>query len=106
MMARRNLASDLDEVLCCPMLPNDANAGTVGEYLLKILRNVWEDGEGFSGKRPFGNSGWEYDIYYSLAEEGLIDATVDDEGEYIKLDKATGHKLVKQAIMAMWSSGK
>jgi hypothetical protein len=41
---------------------NDAKARTIKQYLKKLLEMLWERGEGFSGKRPFRNSGWEYDL--------------------------------------------
>jgi hypothetical protein len=39
----------------------DSDAGdniTIRDYLRILLETLWEEGEGFSGKRPFGNSGW------------------------------------------------
>ena len=36
---------------------NDADAENIGEYLKALLSAVWHEGESFSGKRPFGNSG-------------------------------------------------
>lgn len=41
-------------------------------YLGKLLYTLWCDGEGFSGKRPFGNSGWDYDIAYALCAGGFV----------------------------------
>ena len=54
---------------------------TIGKYMLKLATGVWEDGERFSGKQPFGNSGWCSDIYIALAKSGRItgDRTVYDE---------------------------
>lgn len=46
---------------------NDAGALTVRDYLKALLRRLWLEQEGFSGKRPFGNSGWE-------DEDGWIEA--------------------------------
>jgi hypothetical protein len=43
----------------------DSDAGdniTVRDYLFKILMMVWD--EGFDGKRPFGNSGWDHELYF------------------------------------------
>ena len=39
-------------ILMLTMQPNDANAATVREYLLALLKEVWREGEGFNGKRP------------------------------------------------------
>lgn len=52
---------------------SDVGSGTIREYLHALLLAVWEEGEGFSGKRPFGNSGWEFDLYVPLAKEGFLD---------------------------------
>lgn len=65
-------------ILDTPMAPNDAGAATVRGYLLALARQVWEDGEGFSGKRPFGNSSWEYEVYDALAAAGRISGTKDE----------------------------
>jgi hypothetical protein len=61
---------------------NDAGAVTVGEYLARLLSEVWREGEGFDGKRPFGNSGWEYEVYGALAKAGLIRGDFDEDGYF------------------------
>lgn len=61
----------------------DSDAGddlSVREWLCDLLLTVWNEGESFSGKRPWGNSGWEYDIYTPLVKAGFIDGTVDEDG--------------------------
>ena len=35
---------------------------TIKEYLKELLLRLWDECEGFSSKRPFGNSGWEWDL--------------------------------------------
>ena len=64
------------EILDIPMKENDAGAKTVGEYLIMLLLidQLWCEGEGFSGKRPFGNYGWEYELYHALACANAIEA--------------------------------
>ena len=54
---------------------NDAEAKTVREYLCRLLLKVWHEDEGFSGKRPFGNSGWTYELTEPLVEVGIADDT-------------------------------
>lgn len=46
------------EILDLPMdkEENDAQASSVRGYLKTLLKTLWEEGEGFSGKRPLGNS--------------------------------------------------
>lgn len=58
-------AHDLDE----PM--------TVRSYLSKLLITLLEEGECFSGKRPFGNSGWENFLLVPAIESGALDGSVD-----------------------------
>lgn len=69
-------------VLDCPMDPeaNDAGASSVREYLAKIIQEVWMWEDSFSGKRPFGNSGWKWDVYQALIDNDVVqtsDGTLD-----------------------------
>ncbi len=60
------------EVLSLPMQENDAGAKTIREYLVKLLETLWQEHECFNAKRPFGFSGWKYDIYASLVQAKAI----------------------------------
>lgn len=71
---------DLDAVLAAPPGDNDSGSDTIRGYLVALLRNLWDEGEGFSGKRPFGNSGWEWDLYAALVRAGFIAGTFDEDG--------------------------
>lgn len=55
---------------------------TLGEYLTLLLKTLLEEQEGFSGKRPFGNSGWMTDISIGLVKGGAVDGRVkyDEDG--------------------------
>ena len=68
------------------------------EYFFKLLlKELWIEEEGFSGKRPFGNSGWTYCIYkaMSLAGYSKYKSFYDEDDNYldvydfdkVKLDK-------------------
>jgi hypothetical protein len=85
-------------VLDCPMGRNDAKAATVKDYLKALLTRLWGEGEGFSGKRPFGNSGWEYDVYQALVANGLVTGTLDEDGYVNEFDEAAANKLILEAI--------
>ena len=92
------------QVLACPMPEgNDAKASTIRDYLVNLLAKVWREAEGFSGKRPFGNSGWDWDLFNALAQGGLVTATFDDEGWVDEIDEAVGHRLIADAIEALRS---
>ena len=56
------------EVLALPLPDNDAGAATVRDYLKSLLSTLWLEKDGFSGKRPFGNSGWTYDLTEPIVE--------------------------------------
>lgn len=49
----------------------DSGAETLREYLQKLLLTLFEEDEGFSGKRPFGNSGWQWQLASKLIEAGV-----------------------------------
>lgn len=61
----------LQAILYCPLEENDSGATTIKGYLKALLYALWDEGEGFSGKRPFGNSGWEGDLLDPLINQGL-----------------------------------
>lgn len=81
----------MPNILDVEMQRNDADAETVGEYLKKLFIKVWREEQEYNGKRPFGNSGWQHDVYVALANAGLIkaDRTVyfaGTEDEYVDVD--------------------
>ena len=59
---------------------------------------VWEDGECFDGKRPFGNSDWEYDLYKPLIKEGHVCGTINEEGKIENVDSEAAKTLISDAI--------
>lgn len=75
---------------------------TVREFFREMLSKLWYDPEGFSGKRPFGNSCWYYPVIYALVEAGAIGGSVDrDEDGYIqdsKFDSKESDKFVQSLI--------
>lgn len=85
------------DVLRCPMQQNDAGAATVRDYLKALLRTLWQEEEEFSGKRPFGNGGWQSEVYTALVREGLIDGEWS-EFEETEYDEVAGYAMVLQAI--------
>lgn len=70
---------DYSAISKLPMQENDADAGTIGEYLRKLLYTLWNEGEGFNSKRPFGNSGWGYELYHALVMNGVVEGSIDPE---------------------------
>jgi hypothetical protein len=95
-------------VLHLPMGDNDANAATVGEYLGLLLSTLWLEKEGFSGKRPFGNSSWDMDVYIALSKAGLCELELDEDGyveSFSHEAEVAADELILQAIRLMYHHG-
>ena len=88
----------IEDVLCLPMGDNDARAATIREYLKALLRQLWDEKEGFSGKRPFGNSGWDFDLMIPLIKAGVIDGSFDEDGLVNECDTEAGDTVIADAI--------
>lgn len=79
----------------------DSDAGdnrTTRQYLYALLSTLWDEQEGFSGKRPFGNSGWEYDLYKPLIKAGYLKGKLDSQGYIEKVNDKQGKALVHDLI--------
>ncbi|MFI1197720.1 hypothetical protein ACH4T9_31290 [Micromonospora sp. NPDC020750] len=86
------------QALALTLPNNDAEAATIRDYLIELLAKVWEDGECFNGKRPFGNSGWEYDLYPPLIAAGLVPGRVGADGNVEDIDDRGASSLIAAAI--------
>ena len=91
-------------ILDIEMQENDAKAKTIKEYLKKLLLGVWIKEESFNGKRPFGNSGWKYEVYVALARAKAISADMDDDN-YIQdislAEEEKANNLIAEAINSL-----
>lgn len=90
-------------VLNCPIHESCdglGDAGTVREFFLNCMRDLWVEEEGFDGKRPYGNSGWTYDIAKSLVIAGIVDGKLDEDG-YLDSVEDGWHDLVLKAVLSM-----
>ena len=87
-----------------PMGKNDIGAKTIGEYFEKLLLTLWDEQEDFSGKRPFGNSGWEYDVYASLISAGVVDGSLDEEGYVSNVAYSAANDIVCEMIKQIFAS--
>jgi hypothetical protein len=89
------------EILDISMYSNDADAPTIGVYLSKLLLKVWYERECFDGKRPFGNSLWENEIYCALVHAGAVDGKLDDDGWLAECDRESADEIIDQVIRSM-----
>lgn len=88
-------------ILDLPMEDNDTGAKTVREYLKELLSQVWGEREGFSGKRPFGNSGWEGELEAALVSAGAVDGVLDEDGYLESVDEQAAYEAINSAIEAL-----
>lgn len=61
-----------NKILQAKMVECELEDATIGEYLVNMLVSLWEEGETFSGKRPLGDSGWQYRVRESIRQSGLV----------------------------------
>ena len=88
-----------EEILSLKINSDDFDSElTIRGYLESLLTELWAKGESFSGKRPFGNSGWEYDIYKPLIEAGVVKGELDSDGYIEELDTKEADSLVFSLI--------
>jgi len=69
---------------------NDADAHTVRQYFKELLCSLLIEEESFSGKRPFGNSGWQYDFMEPLEQAGFIRPNATHEERVTLFDALVG----------------
>ena len=90
-----------EQILDLPMEDNDSGASTIRGYLKALLVELWTEEEGFSGKRPFGSSGWTSDLMVPLVKAGVITGNLDSDGFLDECDDKAGKKLIETAILAL-----
>jgi len=93
--------TDLNAVLDLHLDYNDAGQNTVRAYLTELLLAVWRDRDCFIGKRPFGNSGWEYELYTPLVKAGFVTGVLDADGGLDTFDRRAADTLISDAIKAL-----
>ena len=93
---------DISKILELPFYCGDLNATvTIREYLIKLLLTLWDEVEGFSGKRPFGNSGWSYDMAVPLIEHEYLAGELDADKFVRSLDDDAYDGIIADCIKAL-----
>lgn len=85
---------------------NPTGKTTVRGYLLAMLAKLWTEADDFSGKRPFGNSDWQCDVYVPLIKAGLIPGSLDEDGYLEHVDYKVADALILAAIAELGAAGK
>ena len=71
---------------------------TLGDFLKKLFKTLWKEGEDFNSKRPLGNSDWQWEVYYVLIKNNIIDGTIDDYECVDTVDFYEADKLILELI--------
>jgi hypothetical protein len=95
---------EVKDILNLKMESNDANAATIGEYLVALAETCWNMESGFCGKRPFGNSGWKHDIHLCLARNNLVSHEVDSNGYFENINQNECEKIVQACFAYIYKS--
>jgi hypothetical protein len=85
---------------------------SIKDWWIEIMTALWDEQEGFSGKRPLGNSGWYGDPLYALIRDGLLKGSFKEEREFHNGEWTTYHevtnydrdaydKLMREAIASL-----
>lgn len=86
--------SDLDK----EFESRDIGKTTFRAYFTKTLHKLIDEDEGFSGKRPHGNSGWFYDLAYGLVSAGIIEGEYNEKYEEYEFDNAEAYAALHRLI--------
>lgn len=77
-------------------LHNAPGARTVREYLIQLL------GVAMTLKSPWGDSGWDIDLYQAFERGGFLEIEYFDDGYYVKdYDRDRAGELARAAIAAL-----
>lgn len=53
---------------------------SVRDFFKQLMITLFVEGEGFSGKRPFGNSGWTHDLEKTAVENKFVQGVIGSDG--------------------------
>lgn len=89
-----------DEILDLPVKRHDLGATlSMRGFFERLFIKLWEEAEGFNSKRPYGNSGWKYDVYATLIKHGVIEGELDEDGCVKQLDEEMASNYVVNEIL-------
>lgn len=72
---------------------------TIRQFFFELMKTLWIEQEGFSGKRPFGNSSWDGDLIGCLVKNKLIKGKLDEDGYLEDYDNKEVDKFVMSQIL-------
>ena len=72
---------------------------TVKAFFIELLITLWKEKEGFSGKRPFGNSDWDSDLVACMIKNKAFPGEIDEDGNPEEYDQKAFNKFVLKKII-------
>jgi hypothetical protein len=96
---RQTMEYDVEIILGLPLHHECLIAETVRGFLGELLWQVWEKGESFNGKRPWGDSGWEHDLHYPIVRAGLVTGSFNMHGDLLEYDVKGADKIISRCIL-------
>jgi len=91
-------------ILDLPVESDATDAETIGEYLRQLLLTLWTELDGFDGKRPFGDSNWEFDLYEALVRANVVPGKLDVYGhldQFTNGSRDKANRLIQDAIQGL-----
>lgn len=80
------------------VLDMDVGGRPFRAMLKDLLTMVLLQGEEFDGKRPWGDSGWEWDIYNAMVVNGFVRGVVDEYGDVDGVDITECDELIMRCV--------
>lgn len=86
----------LNEITFWPDWSN--NEVSLDTFLKELLCKMWNEGECFNSKRPFGNSSWKTELYAEMVKSRLVDGKLLD-GYLEECDENEADRLITEYIV-------
>ena len=81
----------------------DLGPTSIRRYLRSLMLALWEEQEGFSGKRPFGNSSWNLDLARGLIKAKAVKGKLDSEGYVEDVNDKQLYRVVVELINYLYN---
>ena len=86
-MAMKPTINRYEQALALRFSSDAGECLTLRAYLGELLSCVWSQRESFSGKRPWGNSVWQRDVYKEMVLAKLLPGMVGADGYLETIDE-------------------
>lgn len=70
-----------NQVLLTGLDPNPSGADTIGQFLSRLNRQLFEQSSNFKGGAPFGQMGWGDCLVQALIHNKYIEGAIDEWGQ-------------------------